>query len=295
MLVFFCPKKNAVLKKGMISIYFRNRNHAAEFIHKLQEIYSSVRLFEIKNDNDEKTERNERDAGPIFDDIYGKVKLTVHEEEGMLVLTTSVPAVVGSKLYCIEMDQYVEQRKDDFALGNTGGPVELYQLRDLLVVDSLTALYNRRFIDKQLPMDLTHSYELDKPLTVIFGDIDYFKRVNDRYGHVTGDQVLRSVADLMREVMKGNSGWVARYGGEEFLICLPQINRTRAMKIAIKMRKAIESYAFYADGQVFHITCSFGVHTIYKCNGIMTVSEIVAMADKKLYRAKQYGRNMVIG
>jgi len=163
----------------------------------------------------------------------------------------------------------------------------------MAITDSLTKLYNRRYIDERLPIDMQSSFELDQPLSVLFIDIDYFKRINDQNGHMAGDQVLQKLALLLQKQLRRGSGWVARYGGDEILICLPGSGKKIAKSVANRLREAIENCTFHYKGKELIVTCSIGIQTIFKDSGVANVSELIAMADKNLYRAKNEGRNRV--
>ena len=123
-------------------------------------------------------------------------------------------------------------------------------------------------------------------------DIDYFKRVNDNYGHVTGDYVLREISNILKKIIQQDVDWIARYGGEEFLICLPGANSRVAFDIAERMRKYIEEYEFLFKKENINITSSFGVYTLKGKN--VDMEKIIHLADQNMYKAKNNGRNLVI-
>lgn len=169
----------------------------------------------------------------------------------------------------------------------------LNEIGQLQIKDSLTQLYNRRFIDERLPVDLLNSNVDLMPFSIIFADIDHFKLVNDTYGHVAGDHVLKEFAELLQRSVVDHYDWVARYGGEEFLIYLKNKNATDAVEFTEKLRKKIENNFFNFEGNKIRITSSFGVYSLHK-NLDITVEELVARVDKNLYTAKASGRNKVV-
>lgn len=108
------------------------------------------------------------------------------------------------------------------------------------VRDSLTGLYNRRYIDERLPADLRNASLKDEPLSVVFADIDFFKdKVNDTYGHPAGDIVLKEFSREVERFVRRDRDWVARFGGEEFFICSPKADLETARKVAERMRAEI--------------------------------------------------------
>jgi diguanylate cyclase (GGDEF) domain len=159
--------------------------------------------------------------------------------------------------------------------------------------DGLTGVFNRRFINERLPVEIANDNADALPYSVIFADIDRFKLVNDTYGHVAGDYVLKEFADLLQKNITGTSDWVARYGGEEFLIFIRNANLKSAEEIAEVLRKEVEKSEFNFEGKNIKITSSFGVCTVsIPCN--IKAEELVEAVDKNLYAAKESGRNRVV-
>ncbi len=169
----------------------------------------------------------------------------------------------------------------------------LYEIGQLQIRDSLTGIYNRRFIDERLPVDILSINVDSTPFSIIFTDIDHFKLVNDTYGHVAGDHILKEFAQLLQKSITTSDNWVARYGGEEFLIYLKNSDITTSKKFAEKLRNDIQKNEFYFEGNTIRITSSFGVCTVHQNNGIST-EQIIEFVDKNLYMAKTSGRNKVV-
>ncbi|WP_457567202.1 sensor domain-containing diguanylate cyclase [Desulfurobacterium sp.] len=160
------------------------------------------------------------------------------------------------------------------------------EIKKLADTDELTGIYNRRKILEELEREITRTQRYGNPLSVIIFDIDFFKEVNDTYGHLMGDKVLREIAQTVkRNIRKPDS--FGRYGGEEFLIILPETDISGGVKFAEKIRKLIENHPFPIDRK---ITISLGV-TEYKYED--TIDTILARADRALYLAKESGRNRV--
>lgn len=165
---------------------------------------------------------------------------------------------------------------------------------NMVYKDTLTGLYNRRYIDEFLPAALNAAYEQEQSLSLIFADIDQFKRVNDSYGHLAGDLALQHVAQLIEKKVRKADRWVARYGGDEFIICLPGVDYATAVRIANRIRVAIMSERFPLENSALNLTCSFGVQSVEKHDFQLSARMLLHRADEKLYQAKHSGRNVVI-
>ncbi len=164
------------------------------------------------------------------------------------------------------------------------------KLRDLSIHDALTGVYNRRYLDDMLSRELIAAKRADYPVSVIMADLDHFKAINDRYGHLAGDEVLRVLGDLMNSHVRG-SDISCRYGGEEFLLVLPHLTQNLAIERAEALRGALAVAQIPWDGSSIAVTASFGVAT-FPQNGA-TADELAAAADRAMYAAKRAGRNRV--
>ena len=171
---------------------------------------------------------------------------------------------------------------------------EQKKIQDLVNLDPLTSLYNRLYLDQRLQTDLDTCFEDNNPLSLIFLDLDRFKKVNDLHGHPTGDQVLRSVARLLRANIRSQDGWIARYGGDEFVICLPAIDADTAHRIAERLRLVLAGEPLDCEGTDVRISCSIGVHTVTRRSEENTPEDLMKAADHKMYLAKERGRNTVV-
>lgn len=156
---------------------------------------------------------------------------------------------------------------------------EQKKIQDLVNLDPLTSLFNRLYLDQRLQTDLDSCFEDNKPLSLIFLDLDCFKEVNDLYGHPTGDQVLRSVARLLRANIRSQDGWIARYGGDEFVICLPAIDTDTAHRIAERLRLVLTGEPLDCEGTDVRISCSIGVHTVTRGSEENTPEDLMQAAD----------------
>lgn len=219
--------------------------------------------------------------------FHSNLSFSVSCVNSVVSTITKIPIVINKKSCFLIL---VQHPKKDGHAGCSGEPADGH---GTAFTDFLTKLYNRRYIDERLPIDMQSCFELDQPLSILFIDIDYFKNVNDQNGHVAGDQVLREISLLLQKHLSKKSGWIARYGGDEILICLPGRGSYFARGMAHRIRDSIENHVFCLGGEHVTITCSIGVQTVYKNSGITNISELIALADKKLYNAKHAGRNKV--
>jgi two-component system cell cycle response regulator len=172
------------------------------------------------------------------------------------------------------------------------------QLRDkvqhsieLALVDPLTGLNNRRFLENHLATVLEAARARSKPVSLMILDIDHFKRVNDSYGHDCGDEVLKAFADRMRRIIRGGD-LLCRLGGEEFVIVMPNVSLDTASRIAERARAAVEEELFVVDaaGCAIPVTVSIGLAQSRSEAG---ADELYRRADQALYRSKSEGRNRV--
>ncbi|HLD54775.1 MAG TPA: GGDEF domain-containing protein [Candidatus Nanoarchaeia archaeon] len=168
---------------------------------------------------------------------------------------------------------------------------EKSELEKLATVDSLTGLFNRRRCLENLNRELKRSVREKKPLSVIMCDLDYFKSINDTYGHDAGDSVLKTISGVAKNHFRGTD-ILCRIGGEEFLIILPNTAKTNAIYVAERLRKDIEEQPIKIDSQdkPIYITTSIG---IYQAKENETIETIMKNVDLKLYDAKKSGRNKV--
>jgi diguanylate cyclase (GGDEF)-like protein len=163
-------------------------------------------------------------------------------------------------------------------------------LRDQSTHDALTGLYNRRYLEETLGRELLSAERHGHPVSVIMGDLDYFKAVNDGYGHLAGDEVLRVFGALLKRHARGSDVY-CRYGGEEFLLVLPQMATAHAVERAEQLRCTMAAAPVPYGAALIAVTASFGVAT-FPGDG-RTGDALIAAADNALYAAKAAGRNRV--
>jgi len=158
------------------------------------------------------------------------------------------------------------------------------KLKELSIKDGLTGLYNHKYMYDQLTLAIKRHQRHHKPLSIIMIDLDNFKLINDEYGHVKGDEILRHISKILEKNTREEE-LVGRYGGEEFIILLPNVTQEEAVKAAKRLRHSIKN----SDCNGIHYTASFGVY-MYESG---SPEKFVSKADQLLYQAKRDGKNRV--
>jgi diguanylate cyclase (GGDEF)-like protein len=168
------------------------------------------------------------------------------------------------------------------------------ELEKLLDRDYLTGLYNRRFFMERFLEEIAWSVRYKEPLSIMMLDIDFFKKINDTYGHGCGDEILKQISNALLSVLRAED-IVARYGGEEFIILLPNTNPEGALTAAEKLRVTVQDRNFLCEsGDIrLSVTISIGV-TIYNGETELSPDRLIEQADGALYSAKEGGRNRVV-
>ena len=164
---------------------------------------------------------------------------------------------------------------------------EIYRMA---IIDGLTQIFNKRYLLEFLDREIARCARYARPLALIMFDLDHFKRVNDDFGHLAGDYVLKRVADLIQKKHIRKEECFARYGGEEFAIVLPDTPSDRGVILAEKIRQLIEESRFEFESNVIPVTVSMGVSQMQKGDAC---ESFIVRTDEKLYLSKQNGRNRV--
>lgn len=165
------------------------------------------------------------------------------------------------------------------------------KVKQEIIIDPLTRTYNRRAYDEKIKQEMMGYQRYGRPTALAIIDIDHFKKVNDSYGHRTGDGVLRVLSEVMKKEIR-EIDVLARYGGEEFALILPHTPYQHALEVAERIRQKVEDSRFTYKGKPFSVTISIGVGTLKEDDNLGSYVERV---DKALYRAKDRGRNRVVG
>jgi diguanylate cyclase (GGDEF)-like protein len=195
-------------------------------------------------------------------------------------LATLLSLVVFTTLH-----EYARARNQDELVRVSG------RLDQLSRTDQLTSVPNRRYMMDRLEAENSRFQRNLRPYSILYGDVDNFKSINDQYGHQTGDAVLQAIARAMRPCLRQHDE-VSRWGGEEFLILLPETNHAAAAEVAEKLRATIAALEFHHVSGTVRLTMSFGIHTVEQPGAI---DNFIHEADQNLSRAKRSGKNCVVG
>lgn len=177
--------------------------------------------------------------------------------------------------------------------------LELKACRDIFekqsLMDGLTGIANRHYFDQVFNQEWRRALRNQKPLSIVFLDIDFFKKYNDHYGHLAGDECLRKVGNALKKSILRASDLVARYGGEEFIIVLPETSQVDAVKVGERVRRDIKALMItHIMSEVSdYVTVSLGVSTVIPEKD-MVPAHLIAKADEALYQAKRKGRDRVV-
>jgi diguanylate cyclase (GGDEF)-like protein len=163
---------------------------------------------------------------------------------------------------------------------------EIYRMT---IVDGLTQIHNKRYLFEALEKELIRARRYERDLSVLMFDIDFFKRINDQYGHLAGDYVLRELARVVQERIRRDEVF-ARYGGEEFVIVLPETPLTGAVALAEHLRARVANHNFVFQGERIPVAISIGCALL---TDDKAATDLIQRADEKLYQAKRGGRNRV--
>ena len=164
------------------------------------------------------------------------------------------------------------------------------KLVDMASIDALTKLANRRSMNEHLSLLVYENTRSGKPFCIAIADVDFFKKINDSYGHDAGDYVLTTLAEIFQSNMKGR-GKVARWGGEEFLFSFEGMNVKQARNALELLRLQIEKHNFTYKDQTIKVTMTIGLE---EYSQIIGIEATISKADQKLYNGKQNGRNQVV-
>jgi diguanylate cyclase (GGDEF)-like protein len=166
------------------------------------------------------------------------------------------------------------------------------KLRDMAFQDGLTGLYNHRYFQDYMEKELSKAVRYQRPFSLIMLDLDYFKKINDQYGHPAGDAVLKEISTAIQRTVR-NADVVSRYGGEEFALVLPETPLKGAVILAERLRKRVEQLEVKTNGATIRMTVSLGLTVWEPGLAVTDKAEIIDAADKALYASKKGGRNKI--
>lgn len=215
----------------------------------------------------------------IDNNIYMIMATPVNKQESTYVIET-IRDISDCKIVDLVEDKTVSELKKT-----------LSEINRLIVIDELTKCYNRRYINEKLPIDIESAKANKLPLSIAMIDIDYFKLINDKYGHLLGDLVLKDITNVIKNNIRGKSDWIARYGGEEFLILFNDTSKEDAYNLSKRIKSVVENSIFKYDDIEINITISIGIASL--TSEIDDMDKLIRKADEKLYKAKRSGRNYI--
>ncbi|WP_339725356.1 diguanylate cyclase [uncultured Paraglaciecola sp.] len=218
-------------------------------------------------------------------ELLNKERQAQHAQKDLLLLQESATE---------ELEYKVQERTLELEIALRELSETNRELKEKNTLDALTGIRNRSYFDKKYQAEVRRSRREQTQLSIVMMDIDHFKKVNDQYGHLVGDECIKSVARTLEKALKRPSDDVCRYGGEEFALILPSTDLEGAMILVEQLRSEIEKTTIQAEDESVNLTISAGIGTaIAELN--QPEDSILALADKQLYNAKNAGRNNVQG
>jgi two-component system cell cycle response regulator len=218
---------------------------------------------------------------------------------GKSILVRDLGSTNGTYVNDEPIDEYILRDGDLIKIGRTifkfltGGNIEnAYheEIYRLTTIDGLTQIFNKRYFLETLEREIARSQRYRRALSLVMFDIDHFKKINDSYGHLAGDYVLKHLASTVKTKIR-REDLFARYGGEEFAIVLPEIDGSNSKPFAEKIRQIVEKDEFRFENTKIQVTISMGVGTID--DEAVDAATLIKRADDRLYEAKSAGRNRV--
>ncbi|MEZ0152001.1 MAG: GGDEF domain-containing protein [Candidatus Reddybacter sp.] len=280
-----------------------------EFQDFLQQVTDRLKdMDEFLESETTKLESAQNDGQRFDDDIQSNVS-TIRDDINQATGLPQLKTLVDTKLelisehintYRVAEQKRVEQSRDDVESMHKRMQAleqETESLKKVIVeknqqamFDALTKVPNRLFYEQKIEEEFARWQRTDSPLTLAVWDIDFFKKINDNFGHKAGDKVLETIAQLLNKRIR-KTDFFARYGGEEFVMLLPDTEAQEALKLADGLRESIEKCSFHYRGEDVRVTASCGLSSFSQGD---KVDQIFERADKALYEAKKNGRNRCV-
>ncbi len=233
-------------------------------------------------------------------DLSGSHSESLEKVSDSLLGTTSPERIRAIVQFLIDENNKVKNEVNELNIRLQQSQQQIEKLRVSLsdshrlgMLDAVTSLKNRHWLEVNLPKEVQAATDANDPLSIIMADVDHFKRINDTFGHAVGDEILRRFAELLSKNIKGRD-MAARYGGEEFVVILPQTKLAGAKNLGEQIRSELEckKWMHHRTGQpIGKVTASFGVAELRSGEDC---DDFLDRADAKLYEAKANGRNCVI-
>lgn len=192
-----------------------------------------------------------------------------------------------------QLDNIIQERTLELQITLQELAEKNQQLQAQSTTDALSGVRNRAYFDQKIMAEINRSRREQRPLAIVLIDIDFFKQVNDDYGHLAGDQIIRQVAGLIQSNLKRCSDHVCRYGGEEFALILPNTDTNGAWEVAERIRTSLAAEALQVEDHQLTINISAGCYAA-TADAESSPEYYIHCADKALYQAKNSGRNQVL-
>jgi diguanylate cyclase len=196
---------------------------------------------------------------------------------------SDVERLEKSREHIVQLTNHIKQIEQE----STALKVSAEKARSLALKDALTGIWNRQALNEIMEKEYTRWLRYQNPLSIIIWDVDFFKRVNDTYGHAAGDKVLKTIAQIFNQATR-DADFIGRFGGEEFMGVFPETRLEEALKLANKIREKVANSKFHYENKPVPITASAGLAT-FRPND--SIDDVFKRADKALYKAKETGRN----
>lgn len=295
---------SSFVEYNIAGIYFASPDEYAEnvvYIDTLGRNFSKNLLSDVSYDFFRKMEEQKSIKNTKFEVVRMLLGKELDFEFGDLTSKIIIPLIFDKKLiggicfYTRQNVDYSSFRYFDIMLSELLAIFKMkYQYTEkefMSVLDGLTGLYNRRQFEIGLEQEVNRTKRHPSDFSLAILDIDFFKKVNDNYGHQYGDYVLKTVADLMKQSFR-KTDLLYRYGGEELIVIMPETNIEGAVIPVQRLRRMVEDYDFEYNNVKAKVTVSIGLTMNYQ--SLNTASDILKSADEALYRAKENGRNRVM-
>ncbi len=215
--------------------------------------------------------------------------MKLEQQQDSILVATAIPVMNIEHPIVLEL---LKDATESMMIGagdyNIGKPMHqiVSEMNDMVTRDYLTSLYNRRFIDERLPVDIVNATLNRTPLSVLFLDLDGFKSLNDAYGHEAGDNALKAAGAVIQKSIRTGGDWAARYGGDEFFVCLSRTGSAQANVIARRIQDDIGKYVLSLQDRKVHFSVSIGIATMDEKP--LTAEELIRLADSEMYAAKKH-------
>lgn len=220
--------------------------------------------------------------------MENKSFMKLEKKDKKILMVTAIPIEHGNRPLVLEL---LKDATDSMFVGsgdyNTNETLEslVRKMNDMVIKDSVTNLYNRRFADERLPVDIVNAISKKQPLSLCYADIDNFKNLNDSYGHKVGDTAIKEVSNAITKCIRPKLDWAARYGGDEFLLCFNNTDEKQAAAIMERIKNAIEKIPSSLEIADTQISISYGIKTLN--DTFYTADEFIHLADQEMYKQKK--------